>query len=115
MKKFKSVTKNSLQNKLDYPCLENLGSEHRIPAKRLKEWTEKEVTRFVKLLDDKFSYLANHPQIGASRNQKYPNIRYSVIHKRIAIIYKHKPAKNEIDLLVFWNTWAHPRRLKANK
>ena len=81
----------------------------------LKEWTEKEVQNFVKLIDDKLSHLAKHPQIGASRNKKYPNNRYSVIHKRVALVYKHKPSKNEIDLLVFWNTWAHPRRLGTNK
>lgn len=81
----------------------------------VKEWSEKEVSRFVKLVDDKLSQLSAYPQIGASRNKKYPNIRYSVIHKRIALVYRHKPSKNEIDLLVFWNTWAHPRRLRASK
>src|SRR5690606_15578422 len=81
----------------------------------LKERTDKEVSRFVKLVDDKLSYLAKHPQIGSPRNKKYPNIRYCVIHKRIALIYRHKPSKNEIDLLVFWNTWAHPRKLRIRK
>lgn len=65
----------------------------------LKEWTEKEVSRFVKLIDDKFFYLAKHPQIGSPRNKKYPNIRNCVVHKRIALIYRHKPSKNEI---VYW-------------
>ena len=76
-----------------------------------QEWTEKEIISFVTLVDKKLFNLANHPQIGNSRNKKYPNVRHTLVHKRISLIYKYKPLKNEIDLLVFWNTWKNPRKL----
>jgi len=76
-------------------------------------WTEKEINNFVTLVDRKILHLSRNPQTGSPRNKKYPHIRYTVVHKRVSLIYKHKPTKNEIDLLVFWNTWQNPRRLKA--
>lgn len=78
-----------------------------------QEWTAREITNFVKLVDKKIANLSKQPRIGSIRNKKYPNIRYTLVHKRVALIYKHKPAKKEIDLLVFWNTWQHPRKLKV--
>ena len=76
-------------------------------------WTAKEISNFVLLVDKKLSSLAKHPQIGNHRNKKSPNIRVTVVHKRILLVYKHKPLKNEIDLLVFWNTYQNPRKLKV--
>ena len=78
-----------------------------------EEWTEKEISQFVLLTDKKIANLSKHPRIGSPRNKKYPNIRYTIVHKRVLLIYKHKPLKNEIDLLVFWNTWQNPRKLKV--
>jgi hypothetical protein len=31
----------------------------------------------------------------------------------VALIYKYKPQKNEIDLLVFWNTYRNPGKLNV--
>jgi plasmid stabilization system protein ParE len=79
----------------------------------LKEsWTQKEIVSFILLVDRKILSLSKYPRIGISRNKKYPNIRSTVVHKRILLIYKHKPQKNEIDLLVFWNTYSNPHKLK---
>jgi plasmid stabilization system protein ParE len=77
------------------------------------EWTEKEVSNFVVMVDRKVLQLAKHPQIGNAKNNKQPNIRCTVIHKRILLVYKHKPLKKEIDLLIFWNTAKHPKKLKV--
>lgn len=79
----------------------------------LKEWTEKEVSSFVETVDKKLANLSKQPQIGSARNKKHPNIRHIIVHKRVALIYKHKPSKNEIDLLIFWNTWQNPRKLNV--
>ena len=76
------------------------------------DWTEKEIKTFVRLVDQKLLNLSNQPLIGNSRNKRYPNIRFTLVHKRVALIYKHKPLKNEIDLLVFWNTYQNPKKLK---
>lgn len=78
-----------------------------------KEWTAKEISNFILATDKKIAGLSAHPAIGKPRNKKYPNIRFTVIHKRVALIYKHKPLKNEIDLLVFWNTYRNPGKLKV--
>jgi plasmid stabilization system protein ParE len=78
-----------------------------------KAWTAKEISTFVLLTDKKIASLTKHPKIGTPRNKKYPNIRSTLVHKRILLVYLHKPLKNEIDLLVFWNTYQNPRKLKA--
>lgn len=76
-------------------------------------WTTKEISNFVLLVDKRLANLSKHPRIGNPRNKKYPNIRCTLIHKRILLLYKLKPLKNEIDLLVFWNTYQNPQRLKV--
>ncbi len=78
----------------------------------LKEWTAKEVSNLVAAIDKKIAILSNQPEIEKPRNKKHHQIRFTVIHKRLALIYKYKPQKNEIDLLVFWNTYRNPGKLK---
>jgi plasmid stabilization system protein ParE len=78
-----------------------------------KEWTAKEISNFITSIDKKISIISRQPEIGKSRNKKHPHIRFTVIHKRVALIYKYKPQKNEIDLLVFWNTYRNPGKLNA--
>ncbi|WP_462222858.1 type II toxin-antitoxin system RelE/ParE family toxin [Ferruginibacter sp.] len=78
-----------------------------------KAWTAKEISNFVILVDKRLANLSRNPKIGKRKNTKYPNIRCTLVHKRILLIYKHKPLKNEIDLLVFWNTYQNPKKLKV--
>ena len=76
-------------------------------------WTEKEVKNFAALVERKIKILSGQPEIGASRNKKQVNVRHTVLHKRISLIYRVKPQKKEIELLLFWNSYQHPSRLKA--
>lgn len=78
-----------------------------------EEWTDREISSFILSVDKKLSNLSKQPGIGSSRNKNTPNVRYTSVHKRVILIYKHKPVKNEIDLLIFWNTWQNPGRLKV--
>jgi plasmid stabilization system protein ParE len=78
-----------------------------------KAWTAKEISNFVMLVDKRLANLSKQPRIGNPRNKRYPNIRATLVHKRVLLIYKHKPLKNEIDLLAFWNTYQNPRKLKV--
>jgi plasmid stabilization system protein ParE len=78
-----------------------------------KIWTAKEVSNFIMLADKRIAGLMKYPKTGSSRNKSYPNIRCVVIHKRVLLIYKYKPHKNEIDLLVFWNTYQNARKLRV--
>jgi plasmid stabilization system protein ParE len=75
-------------------------------------WTEKEINNFILAVDKKLLNLSNHPRIGTPRDKKNPNIRFTLVHKRVALIYRHKPLKKEIELLVFWNTYQNPLKLK---
>lgn len=76
------------------------------------EWTSKEISSFVIQVDERIKNLSNYPRIGKSRNKKYANIRSVTIHKRVVLIYRHKPASKEIHLLVFWNTSQNPERIR---
>jgi plasmid stabilization system protein ParE len=76
-------------------------------------WTEKEVKNFAALVEKKINLLSRQPEIGTSRNKKQVNIRHTVLHKRVSLIYRVKPQKKEIELLLFWNTYQHPSKLKA--
>ncbi len=88
----------------------NLQSQHRLFAASMDNKRDKQ---FCILVDKRLINLSKHPGIGNARNKKYPNIRSTLIHKRILLVYKHKPSKNEIDLLVFWNTHQNPQKLKV--
>jgi plasmid stabilization system protein ParE len=78
------------------------------------DWTQTEVRNFALATDRKIERLKKYPKIGNPKNKKQYNIRHTIIIKRIVVlVYKHKPLKNEIDLLLFWNTRKHPRKLKV--
>lgn len=77
-----------------------------------ENWTEKEMTSFVVAVEKKIAALSKHPDIGKPRNKKYPNIRHIVLHKRVTLIYRVKPRHTRIELLLFWNTYQYPPKLK---
>ena len=56
--------------------------------------------------------LVKNPEIGKSKSKKDKNIRQTMLHKRIILIYRTKPRSRKIELLLFWNTYRHPSRLK---
>lgn len=76
-------------------------------------WTDKEVKVFTALVEKKIQLLSRQPEIGTSRNTKQLQVRHSVLHKRVSLIYRVKTQKKEIELLLFWNTYQHPSRLKV--
>jgi len=76
------------------------------------EWTEREVKKFITNVEKQIKTLSGQPRIGSPRNKKQPNIRHTVIHKRVSLIYRYKPTKKEVELLWFWNTYQNPKKLK---
>jgi plasmid stabilization system protein ParE len=74
-------------------------------------WTDKEIRNFVELVDKKVVLLSKQPQIGSIRNLKYKNIRTTLIHKRVILIYRYQPTKNLVELLLFWNTAKDPKKI----
>lgn len=77
------------------------------------KWTVREVRKFITDVEKKIKALSGQPTIGSARNKKQPNIRHTVIHKRVSLIYRYKPIKKEIELLLFWNTYQNPKKLKV--
>ena len=78
-----------------------------------KVWTEKEAKQFALLVEKKLILLCKHPNIGIPRNKKQATLRYTILHKRVSLIYRVKPQKKEIELIHFWNTYQNPARLKT--
>lgn len=76
-------------------------------------WSEKEIKQFALLTEQKIISISHNPGIGSSRNKKNKNIRHTVLHKRVSLIYRVNNRKKQIELLLFWNTWQNPSKLKA--
>lgn len=76
-------------------------------------WTEQEVAAFIHLVEKKLAILSTQPKTGKPKGKQDPNVRSTIIHKRITLIYKLKPQKKVIELLLFWNTYQDPPKLKT--
>jgi plasmid stabilization system protein ParE len=76
-------------------------------------WAKEDVKKFVQTVEKKLFTLSKQPGIGSPRNKKQQNIRYTVLHKRVSLIYRINNRKKEIELLRFWNTYQHPSKLKS--
>ena len=77
-------------------------------------WTEKELEHFKALVEQKIENISHHPKLGSARSKSTSHIRFTLIHKRVALIYKYKPSRDEIELMVFWNTSQNPRKMNLN-
>ena len=77
-----------------------------------KFWSEKVVEKFENQVKKRLAVLETHPYIGRRRSDGDNYIRRTLINKRILLIYQVKPRKQRIDLLIFWNTYRDPKKLK---
>ena len=75
-------------------------------------WTEKELQDFAALVEKKIMLLSRQPYIGTARSKSHPDVRHTVLHKRVSLIYRVRVQKKEIELLLFWNTYRHPSKLR---
>ena len=60
-------------------------------------WTEKELEYFKVLVEKKIENISHHPKLGRARSRSAPNIRFTLVHKRVALIYRYTPLKNEMN------------------
>jgi plasmid stabilization system protein ParE len=79
-----------------------------------KDWTSKEVNNFTEAAERKLRLLKVQPNIGNLSNKKL-NIRKTLIGKRILLFYRYRISKNEIELIMFFNTWQYPKKNNINK
>jgi plasmid stabilization system protein ParE len=75
-------------------------------------WTEKEVKKFIVIVERKLKVLSKQPGIGSSRNNRNHNIKHTVLHKRVSLIYRINKRKSQVELLRFWNTYQNPAKLR---
>ncbi len=75
------------------------------------KFTEREVKKFIAVVERKLAILSIQPNTGRLTGKRL-NLRQTVIHKRILLIYRFKQSKSEIELARFFNTWQHPKKLK---
>ncbi len=76
-------------------------------------WSAKEIKHFAQVVENKILLLSYQPSIGSLRNIKQPNIRQTVLHKRILLIYRVKSCKKELEILLFWNTSQSTSKFKV--
>jgi hypothetical protein len=65
---------------------------------------------FINLTEKKIENISHQPKLSRAIKKGNINICFTLIYKRIALIYKHKPLKNEIELMVFWNTYQNSEK-----
>ncbi len=78
-----------------------------------ENWTGREVANFILLVERKIEILSKQLELGIAKNKKTSYLRNTLLHKRISLVYKIVQQKQEIHLLIFWNTYQNPSRLKA--
>ena len=76
-------------------------------------WTKEEVRKFALTVEKRLFILSKQPGIGSPAYKKQQDIRHTVLHKRVSLIYRINNKKREIELLRFWNTYQHPSKLKS--
>lgn len=73
-----------------------------------KEWTEKEVIRFNKKIEETLEKLSRENIL--FKPTEYKNVFQIVIIKQITLFYEVKG--NDIFLLRFWNNYQNPDKLR---
>lgn len=77
----------------------------------LKNWSAKEIGRFVRQTQYVLSRLQEHPE-SYNPSTKNRKVRRARLNKYITVYYKYYSSKKEIILLSFWNIKQDPRKLK---
>jgi len=67
-----------------------------------KEWTEKEVEKFINSTTEWLSTLKRYPEM-CRPSLKRKNVVSASLTSNTQIVYHYKPRKKQIELLLFWN------------
>jgi hypothetical protein len=73
-------------------------------------FTEKEIKKFKKRVNDYLETLSQEPQIG-KKPGKLKNVHIGLILKPVSLIYRIKPLKKELELVVFIDNRQSPKRI----
>lgn len=76
-----------------------------------QEFGEAAVIEFVNTVHNKIELIRSNLYLfRKSTFQK--NIFLTSIHKRTTLVYRYRPVKKTVQLLVFWNTRMDPKKLR---
>lgn len=76
-----------------------------------REWTEREVEKFVTRTDEILSALKRYPEM-CRPSLKRKNVRIGIVDKHTQIVYHYKPRKKQIEILLFWGMKQSPAKFK---
>lgn len=75
-----------------------------------EHFSEKEIQKFANKIQQTILVIQANPRLG--RPCKKVNVFKIGINKRILLFYRYRPTEKEIQLLLFWNMWQDPKKLK---
>lgn len=67
-----------------------------------REWSDKEVEKFVQRTMEMISTLRQYPEM-CRPSLKRKNVRIGILNKHTQLIYHYRPRKKRIDVLLFWS------------
>jgi plasmid stabilization system protein ParE len=76
-----------------------------------KEWTEREVQKFIDVTAEMISSLKQYPEM-CRPSLKRKHVRIGILNKQTQLIYHYKPGRKQIEILLFWNFKQNPAKLK---
>jgi plasmid stabilization system protein ParE len=76
-----------------------------------KNWTEREVRKFINDTLTLLSNLKRQPEM-CRPSLKRKNVRIGIINKHTQVVYHYQPTKKEIVILLFWNFKQNPAKFK---
>ena len=76
-----------------------------------KEWTEKEVEKFISRITKMLETLKRYPKI-CRPSTKRKNVRIGIVNKHTQIVYHYMRRKKRIEILLFWNFKQDPSKFK---
>jgi plasmid stabilization system protein ParE len=79
-----------------------------------RNWTEREITNFTKRVKEYLETLKEEPLIG-KQTGKRKHSYIGLVIKEVSLIYRVKPIKKEIELLVFFDNRQNPKKIRKYK
>jgi plasmid stabilization system protein ParE len=76
-----------------------------------KNWTEREVRKFINDTLNLLSNLKRQPEM-CRPSLKRKNVRIGIINKHTQVVYHYQSTKKEIIILLFWNFKQNPAKFK---
>ena len=76
-----------------------------------KEWTDKEIEKFVTRTQQMIAMLKEYPEM-CRLSAKKKNVRIGILDNHTQIIYHYKPGSSKIEILLFWGMKRNPAKFK---